>query len=104
MSSFEELGLSPEILSAVKSLGFEKPFPIQEAIIPLLWSGTDVIGQAHTGTGKTAAFGLPILEIIDERDQSIQAVVLVPTRELAVQVASDINSYGRFTRKHALAI
>jgi ATP-dependent RNA helicase DeaD len=104
MSSFEELGLSPEILSAVKALGFDVPFPIQEAIIPLLWSGSDVIGQAHTGTGKTAAFGLPILEIVDEKNLNIQALVLVPTRELAMQVADDINSYAKFTRKRALAI
>jgi len=104
MSSFEELGLSPEILSAVKALGFDVPFPIQEAIIPLLWSGSDVIGQAHTGTGKTAAFGLPILEIVDENNPDIQALVLVPTRELAMQVAGDINSYGKLTRKRALAI
>ncbi len=104
MSSFEELGLSPEILSAIKALGFDVPFPIQEAVIPLLWSGSDVIGQAHTGTGKTAAFGLPILEIVDERDTNVQALVLVPTRELAIQVAEDINSYGKLTRKRALAI
>ena len=104
MSNFEELGLSPEILSAIKALGFDVPFPIQEAVIPLLWSGSDVIGQAHTGTGKTAAFGLQILEIVDENDPNIQALVLVPTRELAMQVAGDINSYGKFTRKHALAI
>jgi len=104
ISSFEELGLSPEILSAVKALGFDAPFPIQEAIIPLLWSGNDVIGQAHTGTGKTAAFGLPILEIIEENDLKIQALVLVPTRELAMQVTDDINSYAKNTRKHALAI
>jgi len=104
MSSFEELGLSPEILSAVKALGFDVPFPIQEAIIPLLWSGSDVIGQAHTGTGKTAAFGLPILEIVDEKNLNIQALVLVPTRELAMQVADDINSYAKNTRKRALAI
>ena len=104
MSSFEELGLSPEILSAVKALGFDVPFPIQEAIIPLLWSGTDVIGQAHTGTGKTAAFGLPILEIVDEKNLNIQALILVPTRELAMQVADDINSYAKNTRKRALAI
>jgi ATP-dependent RNA helicase DeaD len=104
MSSFEELGLSPEILSAVKALGFDVPFPIQEAIIPLLWSGNDVIGQAHTGTGKTAAFGLPILEIVDEKNLNIQALVLVPTRELAMQVAGDINSYAKNTRKRALAI
>ena len=104
MSSFEELGLSPEILGAIKALGFDVPFPIQEAIIPLLWSGSDVIGQAHTGTGKTAAFGLPILEIVDENNPKIQALVLVPTRELAMQVAGDINSYAKLTRKHALAI
>ena len=104
MSNFEKLGLSPEILHAIRALGFERQFPIQEAIIPLLRHGSDVIGQAHTGTGKTAAFGLPLLEIVDEKNLNIQALVLVPTRELAVQVASDINSYGRFTRKHALAI
>jgi ATP-dependent RNA helicase DeaD len=104
MSSFEELGLSPEILSAIKALGFDAPFPIQEAVIPLLWSGSDVIGQAHTGTGKTAAFGLPLLEIVNEGDLHVQALVLVPTRELAVQVADDINSYGKHTRKRALAI
>jgi ATP-dependent RNA helicase DeaD len=104
MSNFEELGLSPEILSAIKALGFEAPFPIQEAVIPLLWSGSDVIGQAHTGTGKTAAFGLPILEIIDEKNLNVQALVLVPTRELAIQVAEDLNSYGKLTRKRTLAI
>jgi ATP-dependent RNA helicase DeaD len=104
MNSFEELGLSPEILSALKALGFHVPFPIQEAIIPLLWSGSDVIGQAHTGTGKTAAFGLPILEVVDEKNLNVQALVLVPTRELAMQVADDINSYAKLTRKRALAI
>jgi ATP-dependent RNA helicase DeaD len=104
MNSFEELGLSPQLLSAIKALGYEKPFPIQEAIIPLLWNGHDVIGQAHTGTGKTAAFGLPILEIIDEGNPTVQALILVPTRELAVQVAGDINSYAKFTRKHSLPI
>jgi len=104
MRSFEELGLSPEILGAVKALGFEKPFPIQEAVIPLIWSGDDVIGQAHTGMGKTAAFGLPILEIVDDKSLKIQALVLVPTRELAMQVADDINSYGKLAHKHALAI
>jgi len=104
VSTFEKLGLSPEIMDAIKALGFERQFPIQEATIPLLQHGTDVIGQAHTGTGKTAAFGLPLLEIVDEKNLNIQALVLVPTRELAIQVAGDINSYGRFTRKRALAI
>jgi ATP-dependent RNA helicase DeaD len=104
MNDFEKLALSPEILDAIKVLGFEKPFPIQEAVIPLLREGGDIIGQAHTGTGKTAAFGLPLLEAVDEKNLQVQALVLVPTRELAVQVADDINSYGKFTRKHALAI
>ena len=104
MSNFEKLGLSPEILDAVRALGFERQFPIQEAVIPLLRQGSDVIGQAHTGTGKTAAFGIPMLEIVDEKNLNIQALVLVPTRELAVQVASDINAYGKFTRKRTLAI
>ena len=104
MSNFEKLSLSPEILNAVRALGFERQFPIQEAVIPLLRQGNDVIGQAHTGTGKTAAFGIPLLESVDERNLNIQALVLVPTRELAVQVASDINSYGKFTRKRTLAI
>ena len=104
INNFEKLALSPEILDAIRVLGFEKPFPIQEAVIPLLRQGSDIIGQAHTGTGKTAAFGLPLLETVDEKNLNIQALVLVPTRELAVQVANDIKSYGRFTRKHALAI
>ncbi len=104
MNDFEKLALSPELLDAIKALGFEKPFPIQEAVIPLLREGGDIIGQAHTGTGKTAAFGLPLLEAVDEKNLQIQALVLVPTRELAMQVADDINSYGKFTHKHALAI
>ncbi len=104
MNDFEKLALSPEILDAIKVLGFEKPFPIQEAVIPILRQGSDVIGQAQTGTGKTAAFGLPLLEAVDEKNLRIQALVLVPTRELAVQVAHDINAYGKFTHKHALPI
>jgi len=78
MSTFEKLGLSPEILDAIKALGFERQFPIQEATIPLLQHGSDVIGQAHTGTGKTAAFGLPLLEIVDEKNLNVQGLVLVP--------------------------
>jgi ATP-dependent RNA helicase DeaD len=104
MYNFENMGLSPEILDALDDLGFQRPYPIQEKIIPLLWSGSDVIGQAHTGTGKTAAFGLPILEIVNENNPNVQALIVVPTRELAVQVAEDINSYGKKTNKHALAL
>lgn len=104
MNNFENMGLSPEILDALDDLGFQRPYPIQEQVIPLLWSGSDVIGQAHTGTGKTAAFGLPILEIVNENNPNVQALIVVPTRELAVQVAEDINSYGKKTNKHALAL
>jgi ATP-dependent RNA helicase DeaD len=104
MNSFKDMGLSPEITEALDDLGFKKPFPIQEKVIPILWSGSDVIGQAHTGTGKTAAFGLPILEIIDETNPAVQALIVVPTRELAVQVEKDINSYAKNTGKHALAL
>jgi ATP-dependent RNA helicase DeaD len=104
MNNFENMGLSPEILDALDDLGFQRPYPIQEQVIPLLWSGSDIIGQAHTGTGKTAAFGLPILEIVNENNPNVQALIIVPTRELAVQVAEDINSYGKKTNKHALAL
>jgi ATP-dependent RNA helicase DeaD len=104
MNNFENMGLSPEIVDALDDLGFQRPYPIQEKVIPLLWSGSDIIGQAHTGTGKTAAFGLPILEIVNENNPNVQALIIVPTRELAVQVAEDINSYGKKTNKHALAL
>jgi len=93
MKLFNELGLSQEALKVLKQKGFEIPTPIQEKIIPVLLSGErDVVGQAQTGTGKTAAFGLPIIEMIPERSGSIQALVLAPTRELAVQVSEEINS------------
>ena len=104
MNNFENMGLSPEIVDALDDLGFQRPYPIQEQVIPLLWSGSDIIGQAHTGTGKTAAFGLPILEIVNENNPNVQALIIVPTRELAVRVAEDINSYGKKTNKHALAL
>lgn len=104
MNNFENMGLSPEIVESLDDLGFQRPYPIQEQVIPLLWSGSDIIGQAHTGTGKTAAFGLPILEIVNENNPNVQALIIVPTRELAVQVAEDINSYGKKTNKHALAL
>jgi len=104
MNNFENMGLSPEIVESLDDLGFQRPYPIQEQVIPLLWSGSDIIVQAHTGTGKTAAFGLPILEIVNENNPNVQALIIVPTRELAVQVAEDINSYGKKTNKHALAL
>ncbi|MGE4453038.1 MAG: DEAD/DEAH box helicase [Sphaerochaeta sp.] len=93
LSSFADLGLSAQTIAAVESKGFEEPTKIQAACIPLLLKDqVDVIGQAQTGTGKTAAFGLPILEIVDPSVRQVQALILAPTRELAVQVAEEINS------------
>ena len=95
--TFESFGLRSEVLSALKGLGYEEPTPIQRETIPALISGRDVLGQAATGTGKTAAFALPILEKIareDRRPFEAQALVLVPTRELAMQVAEALQKYG----------
>jgi len=104
MQRFEDLPLSPEILRGIKELEFEELFPIQaQAIMPLL-EGRDVIGQAQTGTGKTAAFGVPMLERLRRNDRHIQGLVLVPTRELALQVADHINHFGKYTPLRALAI
>ena len=90
--NFEQLGLRPEILKAVKDMGFEETSPIQTKAIPLMMSGADLIGQAQTGTGKTAAFGIPLLEKIDPKNKKLQAIVLCPTRELAIQVAEEIRN------------
>ncbi len=93
MASFEDLGLSEETLKVVKKKGFEEPTPIQEKTIPAILSGDkDIVGQAQTGTGKTAAFGLPIIELLPDISRSVQALVLTPTRELAIQVAEEISS------------
>lgn len=104
MSTFEQLGLSPETLQAIKGLGFEEPTPIQEKAIPAALAGSDVIGQAPTGTGKTAAFGLPIIEKIVMNSDSIQGLVMVPTRELAIQVAEELNKIGQYKRVRTLPI
>ena len=87
---FEDLGLRPEIMRAVKKMGFEEASPIQAKAIPVMMSGRDLIGQAQTGTGKTAAFGIPLLEKMDQKNKKLQAIVLCPTRELAIQVAEEI--------------
>jgi ATP-dependent RNA helicase DeaD len=93
MTTFEQLGLSEISLEALRRKGFEEPTGIQEKIIPLVLQGDrDIIGQARTGTGKTAAFGLPILEKLHPRSKTVQALILTPTRELAVQVAEELNS------------
>ena len=90
---FTDLNLSEDIQSAVVAAGFEQPSPIQELTIPLALEGKDVIGQAQTGTGKTAAFGIPLLENIDSEDNHLQAIILCPTRELAIQVAEELRKY-----------
>jgi ATP-dependent RNA helicase DeaD len=94
MARFRELGLSEPLLEALAHLGYEEPTPIQEQAIPALLEGRDVIGQAQTGTGKTAAFGLPLLEYVDPSDPEVQALVLTPTRELCIQVTQALRAYG----------
>jgi ATP-dependent RNA helicase DeaD len=95
MPTFADLGLSQEILDAVHDLGYESPSPIQEEAIPPLLAGADVIGQAQTGSGKTAAFGLPMIEYVDPSDDDVQAIVLTPTRELCIQVTQALRAYGK---------
>ncbi|MDD4202590.1 MAG: DEAD/DEAH box helicase [Candidatus Omnitrophica bacterium] len=93
MLSFNQLGLSEEVLAVLEKKGFETPTPIQEKTIPAILLGVkDVVGQAQTGTGKTAAFGLPMIELLKENSKNVQALILTPTRELAIQVAEEINS------------
>ena len=87
-------GLSEPILDALTHLGYDQPTPIQEQAIPALLGGQDVIGQAQTGTGKTAAFGLPLLEYVDADNPEVQALVLTPTRELCIQVTQALRAYG----------
>lgn len=95
-TTFHTMNLSPAVLRAVESMGFEEPSPIQKKTIPLIMEGHDIIGQAQTGTGKTAAFGVPIIEGLDHRSKRVQALVLAPTRELAIQVSEEITKLGKF--------
>ncbi|HTZ88283.1 MAG TPA: DEAD/DEAH box helicase, partial [Solirubrobacteraceae bacterium] len=92
--SFADLGLSEPTLQSLADVGYESPSPIQEQAIPSLLAGRDVIGQAQTGTGKTAAFGLPIMEYVDPENSEVQALVLTPTRELCIQVTQALRAYG----------
>ena len=105
MNPFDALGLRPELLSALTSLGYEEPTPIQAAAIPALISGSDLLGQAATGTGKTAAFALPMLQTLNgKRGDGPSGLVLVPTRELALQVAQALHSYGRTVGVRLVAV
>jgi ATP-dependent RNA helicase DeaD len=98
MSAFEGLGLAPTILKAITELGFETPTPVQAAVIPRLLQGErDMVGLAQTGTGKTAAFGLPLLQLTDVADTATQALVLCPTRELCLQIAKDLARFSKYT-------
>ena len=93
---FDTLGLDPKILRAITEMGFEEPSPIQAKAIPEVMAGHDVIGQAQTGTGKTAAFGIPLLQKIDPKNRKLQAIILCPTRELAIRVADEIRRLSKF--------
>lgn len=93
---FEELGLYPQLLRAIKEMGFEEATPIQAQAIPVVMSGVDVIGQAQTGTGKTASFGIPLLMKVDPNNKKTQAIVLSPTRELAIQSAEEIRKLAKY--------
>lgn len=103
MNKFQELGLKEEIIRALDDLGFEEPFPIQKEAIPLILEGKDIIGQAHTGTGKTAAFALPILNMLDT-NKHIQVLVMTPTRELALQVTEEIRRFSRYMKIKTVTI
>ncbi len=97
LKTFEELGVSEEIRRAITELGFERPMPVQEEVIPyLLGEGNDVIALAQTGTGKTAAFGIPILQKVDPSQKVTQALILSPTRELCLQIADDLNDFAKY--------
>ena len=95
---FSELGLSPALLKAIDRLGYEKAAPIQSEAIPLIMGGSDVVGQSQTGSGKTAAFGIPAVESVDPHLRAVQVIILCPTRELAVQVAEEIFKLSILTR------
>ncbi|MGF7045797.1 ATP-dependent RNA helicase DeaD [Paenibacillus sp. DS2015] len=104
MKTFAEFDLEPKILQAITELGFEESTPIQDQAIPIAMAGRDLIGQAQTGTGKTAAFGIPLISKISKEEERIMALIMTPTRELAIQVAEEIGKIARFKGIRSLAI
>ncbi|MBT2756874.1 DEAD/DEAH box helicase [Mesobacillus foraminis] len=104
MTTFHEMGISEPIQKAIKDLGFEEASPIQEKAIPVAMTGKDIIGQAQTGTGKTAAFAIPILEKVDTSKKYVQAITIAPTRELAIQVSEEINRLAKYMGISSLPI
>jgi ATP-dependent RNA helicase DeaD len=95
VTAFADLGLSESTLHALRDVGYEQPSPIQEQAIPVLMEGRDMIGQAQTGSGKTAAFGLPMIEHVDPSEHDVQGLVLTPTRELCIQVTQALRTYSQ---------
>lgn len=104
MAIFQEMGLSSPVIRATENMGFEEMTPIQELSIPVALTGRDIIGQAQTGTGKTTAFGIPLIEKADSNNGNIQGLVITPTRELAVQVAGELNRIGQFKGIRSLPV
>src|SRR5690554_5255150 len=106
MNKFQELGLSELLLKAIQDLGFENPSEVQEKAIPLLLQqDTDIVALAQTGTGKTAAFGFPLIQKIDPENRSTQALILSPTRELCLQLTSEIKQYSKYVKGlHTVAV
>ena len=103
-NDFLQLNLHPQLVQAVTALGYTAPTQIQMDVIPLLLAGADIIGQAQTGTGKTAAFALPILQNLDPAVGTVQSLVLAPTRELALQVSQAFEDYGKYLNVKVLAV
>ena len=101
ITTFEDLALSPEILKAVRRMGFANPTPVQAQTIPAMMDGRDVIAKAPTGTGKTCAFGIPLIECLSPDSKDIQAVVVCPTRELCIQIAEELRQLQAEQVHHA---
>ena len=101
---FGALELDRKIVTALTDMGFEEPSPIQSQTIPLVLEGKDVIGQAQTGTGKTAAFGIPVIQRIQPEQRGLQALIMTPTRELAIQVSEELSKIGRLKRLKTLPV
>ena len=104
MDKFKLLGISDSIIKSLNDMGFEEPTPIQEQTIPVSIEGRDVVGQAQTGTGKTAAFGIPLIDRLNGKTNGVQGIILTPTRELAIQVAEELNKISQHTSVHSLPI
>lgn len=106
MNNFEQLGLNESLLSAIKDMGFENPSEIQQKAIPLLLEkDTDIVALAQTGTGKTAAFGFPLIQKIDVSNKNTQGLILSPTRELCLQIANEIKQYSKYVKGlHSVAV